>query len=762
MDARTFDQVRSKFMKHFFVKDETYILTLSTGEVLVGTFSSEGRIFPLDKNWMKYNFKHAELISSAGSTSGIVEDEKFCIQNFRGHYAKSNLTESDFYVVNSTSGEEREIASFPMVLAEAETFQPEVFEKWVNFMDHGISIASPASSSAAAVSVPQAMRGISPADFIERLELIGENIEDPEYVLGHYTMYMYVVLTKKYGSGCFVFNPEDHANFVDFNNDSKQLTYSHHLGVLLRECLERNTEVILIPLGLDNVSIGFGHANLLIYRPDQRIIERFEPQGVIPNMQTEVLDEPALNEALKNMFEVELRPFLKDYTPSYVPPEGICPSADVFDGFQTLENKERTVIKPGENEGTYCLLWTFFLMECILMNPRVPTAHIIDRCMQTAKKQNKRFLHIIRGYLKSIADEVRLHFKHASTIGKQEWKTAVGTEKKDTKYVLHAATKAKRQPPGFLHTVAPLATTMIDMLPSREVVMYIAFVEHILLGGHQDLDSFVDEDGPISGLKKLDERGLRERLATVISSDESLTWERVNHRFFRWFFDPSRPNTQTDFNDLFLEFPSRRKPIVHDPRMLPIYIYFVENDAYPCKALETMMELHDNFRYENLREIVAKAETKHVDFFIFLRMFQRSLVRQSEQDKKVVALFEKKEDVVHEISVSVRSFPNIKLNVFYQLLVQKQLTHIERTYDEDQRYELIDAVIYVMSRHKIYSTDVLEFFSIMKYVRFVDARPTETNSPREAEIPDTKRLRSSGGRRTFRQKYTYRSTRKYF
>ena len=91
--------------------------------------------------------------------------------------------------------------------------------------------------------------------------------------------------------------------------------------------MKRGSKLIFIPLSISTVADA--HANLLIYRPDVKTVERFDPHG----SQTEMFGDEGenedmnrdLNDDLNELFETKLRPALGSYTPKYVHAEPSLP-----------------------------------------------------------------------------------------------------------------------------------------------------------------------------------------------------------------------------------------------------------------------------------------------------------------------------------------------------------------------------------------------------------------------------------------------------
>jgi len=164
-------------------------------------------------------------------------------------------------------------------------------------------------------------------------------------------------------------------------------------GKSLKKCIDRNISVICIFLYLRFDNKPDGHQNLLIYRPFERIIERFEPHGKLYG--NDIRDNQNINAQLTELFEVKLNPYTNGRV-RFFPPNEICP---YYKGFQILEEQ----IKGLSIEGTgFCTMWSLFVMEMILNNPSKSTLQIIEEVMHITNKDPEYLKDIIRGYVVGI------------------------------------------------------------------------------------------------------------------------------------------------------------------------------------------------------------------------------------------------------------------------------------------------------------------------------------------------------------------------
>ena len=259
--------------------------------------------------------------------------------------------------------------------------------------------------------------GVPLDEVMSKLQLMGSSQETPSYkALGPYVKFIYAYFIKKYESPCFLYNDQKfkHRAVLHYNITLKELQFPENLGQQIRECIERGTEVIFITLYMKTTDKSIKHVNLLIYRPFKKVIEHYEPHGPMMNTQSSEYNFLDLNDKLKELFEVTLRPVLEEYTPKFKPASDLCP----IEGFQGIESDLGKI----SDEDGYCQMWTMFLMETILLNPTQNTTNIIEECLEIGESNPLYFKQLIRGYRQKIAQELMIYFsKYVKTpIGTQE------------------------------------------------------------------------------------------------------------------------------------------------------------------------------------------------------------------------------------------------------------------------------------------------------------------------------------------------------
>lgn len=146
------------------------------------------------------------------------------------------------------------------------------------------------------------------------------------------------------------------------------------------------------------------HANIIIFDKERGSLERFEPYGEIPYLETENLDE---------MIKDKLGTFLGRYLKSKNMKLTYYSPRDLFSGvsFQIISNDMSSKVKKMGDPVGFCLAWTLWYLEMRIKNPNVDPKMLISRSVfkikQTEKTdyQNQLFIDFIRNYAAALDDE---------------------------------------------------------------------------------------------------------------------------------------------------------------------------------------------------------------------------------------------------------------------------------------------------------------------------------------------------------------------
>jgi len=236
---------------------------------------------------------------------------------------------------------------------------------------------------------------------IERFKKIGEEKKTVIYNGGTILQVIaYIALIIKYEKKCAMITKDlDNYEIGDKYKSSINKKFFDNAELLandLLDCIERDDKIIAIPITLKFGKSKDAHANLLIYRPLEKTIERFEPHGQQVFTQNTEHDNLIFNKVLKEMFEVKMKKYLGKYTPKYVLPEEICP---ILHGFQSIESQ---VAKLKQEGGGFCGMWYLFILEMIFLNPTKSTSEIINEALEISKKDKNYLASVIRGYVVEI------------------------------------------------------------------------------------------------------------------------------------------------------------------------------------------------------------------------------------------------------------------------------------------------------------------------------------------------------------------------
>lgn len=231
----------------------------------------------------------------------------------------------------------------------------------------------------------------------------------------------YLYLFNKYKNNCLIkYQGLTSKNSLGIELQIKQrmsandkAIYQQHLQAVskqLSDCIERNPDSIIVPLYLKG-SGGGGHANVLIYRKKDHIIEHFEPHGAYYSL---------LNSKINKLIDTKLNEFMRILNTHLKkkdkPPVKLIPSNDVcpyISGLQALEEKSSQQKLPLEGGG-YCAAWSMFFTELALKNPTIPSNELLNiiynKLDKDAEKQHNYLRKVITGYVNLIHDKIEKYF----------------------------------------------------------------------------------------------------------------------------------------------------------------------------------------------------------------------------------------------------------------------------------------------------------------------------------------------------------------
>jgi hypothetical protein len=184
----------------------------------------------------------------------------------------------------------------------------------------------------------------------------------------------YLYLLNKYKSKCLVFHNYD-PNYStlglelnvsnDIINEADKLIF-REISRIIVNCIKRGEKTIIIPLSL-KLGQRAGHANVLIYRKNDNVIEHFEPLG-----QQLIGFKDNVDLKLTAFISELNKILLEEHLPTIIfkAANEVCP---YIQGLQDIESViADTILDNGEVEsGGYCSAWSMFFTELALKNPTI-------------------------------------------------------------------------------------------------------------------------------------------------------------------------------------------------------------------------------------------------------------------------------------------------------------------------------------------------------------------------------------------------------
>jgi len=257
-------------------------------------------------------------------------------------------------------------------------------------------------------------------DDVEELRILGKTYGGVYQSDSGLSWFAYLAILRKFESKCFPIYSTDKGGVgmgillrIPTKYKSKKTLllensdYLDNFGSELEKCINRKTEVIPIYMSFTftDEKKEHSHANMLIYRPFEKIVERFEPHGSSFRYLSKSLEidvNESIDGQVKEIFE-RLEIFIGDV--KYVPPNEICP---IVKGFQSIESQLKKI------DSGFCLMWSLFFMEMVLYNPTKTSSEIISDILKLSQDDPQYMTDVIRGYvmgLEKMLDETLKFFK---------------------------------------------------------------------------------------------------------------------------------------------------------------------------------------------------------------------------------------------------------------------------------------------------------------------------------------------------------------
>jgi hypothetical protein len=249
---------------------------------------------------------------------------------------------------------------------------------------------------------------------LNKLIDIGKNIDSPlttfktdnmiSYIayLNLYNKYnkKSIIVTKYYsildGLGIYIripkINSKEFMSGILFDNNNKPLDIETLVHDIAYYITKYNENAIVIPFVF--VHTTGGHANLLVYRPREQILEWFEPHNtfIYPEI-SNYIKTGLLNLINSSIFKRLL---------------GHVSLLDTHvlvgdDKYGTITPSKKLRLQGGNTGGT-CMLWCVLIAELVFLNPQLTTTEIIRDIFGVALNLDKRITinNIMKGYIVEI------------------------------------------------------------------------------------------------------------------------------------------------------------------------------------------------------------------------------------------------------------------------------------------------------------------------------------------------------------------------
>lgn len=198
----------------------------------------------------------------------------------------------------------------------------------------------------------------------------------------------------------------EYKNGIFMNVFGNEIDLDEFVEKLSNVIQKYNEDAICIPFTFHKRSGNIDHANLLIYRPREKILEWFEPHGQINKMKDKIYTY--LQKGLIRLINL---PIFKELIGS---------SHLVETHILVNESKYGTKALQGKNGGPTCALWCILISEMVFLNPQLSTPEIIRDMFDLTQGQRESINNIMKGYILEIEKELTKYldeFNMKSTVG---------------------------------------------------------------------------------------------------------------------------------------------------------------------------------------------------------------------------------------------------------------------------------------------------------------------------------------------------------
>jgi hypothetical protein len=221
---------------------------------------------------------------------------------------------------------------------------------------------------------------------------------------------MFLYLLRKYKNDCYVVSKNESNKYIAGISIRDSLasikTDDNDFPEILDDCIKSKSPLIVIPFNLP------AHQNMLIYRPQQNTMERFEPHGELTGFGSPEVNKKMnakIDETLTKYFNHQR--FKKVFARPGVPPFKYLNAAELRlgEGFQSIEGQQKRAYgkKLSVSYGGFCMMWSYFYLELCMRFPNMSGKEVIDRAFKILETRGPQgFLNHILAYLEESEKEI--------------------------------------------------------------------------------------------------------------------------------------------------------------------------------------------------------------------------------------------------------------------------------------------------------------------------------------------------------------------
>jgi hypothetical protein len=284
----------------------------------------------------------------------------------------------------------------------------------------------------------------------------------------------------------------------------------NNVAKLLGDCVKNGSDTVIIPMNLKTNNSG--HANVLIYRKSENVIERFEPHGnEFRGMSGKKTDDYVTNKIVEFCAIVN-KAFDKHNIPHirFKSASEVCPS---IHGIQSLEDvyKNKSRVRSENEGGGYCQIWSMFFVELVLNNPTVPSDKLLDLVLTQVKgkKGHEYLVKIAKGYAYHVSSKLEKYFSilfdekdlYSKLIQKKDTATSQNFIKKFSKHLFYL---------GKIEMAANMNPNFNPELTVKYIIERLNFLKEKYK--NIQLDKAVKE---LTNMQKIDEENYRKNIESL-------------------------------------------------------------------------------------------------------------------------------------------------------------------------------------------------------------------------------------------------------